>query len=98
MKRLKFAIFFASLLLPLTYPLHGHALEALTYQQALRLCAAGYDYGCSVAYQYQAEVLRPYSGMGGGSPADAWVSPNELTQGGLRGVRPGALSTYDFIR
>lgn len=34
----------------------------------------------------------------GGSPADRWVSPEELTHGGLRGVRPGILSTYDFIR
>ncbi|MEA3412440.1 MAG: hypothetical protein U9R74_13010 [Pseudomonadota bacterium] len=35
---------------------------------------------------------------GGGSPADRWVSPEELTHGGLRGVRPGVLSTYDFVR
>ncbi|WP_152486094.1 hypothetical protein [Methylohalobius crimeensis] len=34
----------------------------------------------------------------GGSPADRWVSPEELTHGGLRGVRPGPLSTYDFVR
>ncbi len=98
MKHLKSAILSASLLLPLAYPLPGLALDALTYQQALRLCAAGYDYGCAVAYQYQAEVLRQYSGSGGGSPADAWVSPSELTHGGVRGVRPGALTTYDFIR
>ncbi|MCH9672030.1 MAG: hypothetical protein K0U93_11340 [Gammaproteobacteria bacterium] len=32
------------------------------------------------------------------SPADRWVSPRELRQGGLRGVRPGPLTTYDFIR
>ena len=98
MKRPKSSIISACLLLPLVYPLHGHALNALTYQQALRLCAAGYDDGCAVAYQYQAKVLRQYSGGGGASPADAWVSPNELTQGGLRGVRPGVLSTYDFVR
>lgn len=98
MKRLKSVIFSASLLLPLAYPLHGLALDALTYQQALRLCAAGYDYGCSVAYQYQAEVSRQYSGGGGGSPADAWVDPSELTHGGVRGVRPGVLTTSDFLR
>ena len=98
MKRLKSAIVSASLLLPLACPMPSLALDALTYQQALSLCAAGYDYGCAVAYQYQAEVLRQYSGTGGGSPADAWVSPSELTHGGLTGVRPGALSTYDFVR
>jgi len=35
---------------------------------------------------------------GGGSPADRWVSPDELSHGGLRGVRPGPLTTYDFVR
>lgn len=35
---------------------------------------------------------------GGGSPADRWVGPEEITQGGLRGVRPGPLTTYDFVR
>ncbi len=98
MKMLKPAILSASLLVPLASPVPGFALDALTYQQALRLCAAGYSYGCSVAYQYQAAALRQYSGSSGGSPADAWVSPGEISRGGVDGVRPGVLSTYDFIR
>ena len=37
-------------------------------------------------------------GGGSGSPADRWVGADELNRGGLRGVRPGPLSTYDFVR
>ncbi|MEM7253536.1 MAG: hypothetical protein AAF493_19140 [Pseudomonadota bacterium] len=33
-----------------------------------------------------------------GSPADRWVGRDELRRGGVRGVRPGPLTTYDFIR
>jgi len=98
MRLLQSAALSATLLVPLAYPPPGFTWNSLTYQQALAQCANGNDYACSVAYQYVVDAARQYSGAGGGSPADAWVSPDELSRGGLHGVRPGPLSTYDLVR
>lgn len=79
-------------------PAAAPAWNALSYEQALALCANGYQEGCNIAYQYAASALQQgygsgYGDYGGGSPADAWLSPGEVQQ-----VRPGPLSTYDFLR
>jgi hypothetical protein len=91
MKGLKLAAVSAVFLIPFTYPSSAISLNALTYQQAVSMCQMGDPRACAVANAYR-------SGSWGGSPADQWVSPEELQHGGLRGVRPGPLSTYDFIR
>ena len=90
---LKFAAVSAILLLPLTYAQSARAWGSLTYQEAFWLCNMGNPQACAVAIAYMAAMAGA-----GGSPADRWVSPGELRQGGLRGVRPGVLSTYDFVR
>jgi hypothetical protein len=78
------------------------AWNSLTYQQALKLCSNGYQQACAVAIQYQLNARQQIPGGAnsgiGGSPADAWVSPQELQRGGIRGSRPGVFSTYDFVR
>lgn len=75
------------------------AWSSLTYQQALNMCANGYQQACAVALQYERNARQQtYNGRYRGSPADAWVSPQELQQGGVRGSRPGVFSTYDFVR
>ena len=81
-----------------SYPLQAWSWTSLTYQEALSQCALGYQYACGVAYQYLQGGSNRSNGGYGGSPADAWVSPQELQQGGVRGSRPGVFSTYDFIR
>jgi hypothetical protein len=95
MKGLKFALVSAILLFPFAYPRSALAWDALTYQEAVLMCSMGNSRACSVMYAYQAMAR---AGRFGGSPADRWVSPGELGQGGVRGVRPGPLSTYDFVR
>ena len=88
------AVVSAVSLVPFSFPLSALAWDALTCQQAVQGCAAWGDLrACAVVQQCQAEATGQ-----GGSPADRWVSPQELQQGGLRGVRPGPLSTYDFIK
>lgn len=94
-----------SLVFGISAPPAALAWSSLTYQQALNLCANGYQQACAVAIQYEQNALQQiysggYGGYGGygGSPADAWVSPQELQQGGMRGSRPGVFSTYDFVR
>jgi hypothetical protein len=94
MKGLKFAVVSAIFLFPLTYPRSALSWTSLTYQEAVWMCNMGYRQACDIMYAY--EMAR--SGRSGGGPADRWVSPEELRQPGLRGVRPGPLSTYDFIR
>ena len=78
----------ATFLIPSTYPLSATAWNALSYQEAVQRCAWGDLWACAVAQEYQAQAARPP-----GSPADRWVCPQEL-----RNVRPGPLSTYDFVR
>ena len=92
MRGLKFALVSTILLIPFTYPRSALSLDALTYQQAVLGCSMGYIRGCNVMYAYQAMARS-----GGGSPADRWVGSDELRRGGLRGVRPGILSTRDFL-
>jgi hypothetical protein len=76
----------------------------MTYQEALVWCSQGYQNACTIALQYELEAhkqIHPaYQGwdIGSGSPADNWVGPEELYQGGVRGVRPGPMSTIDFLR
>ena len=91
MKGLKFAVVSAIFLFPFTYPPSALAWNSLTYQEAVWMCGMGNRHACDVMYAY--EMARS-----GGSPADGWGSREELGQGGLRGVRRGPLSTYDFIR
>lgn len=89
----------ASLVSSLIAPSAAVAWSSLTYQQALNLCANGYQQACAVAVQYEQNARQQiYNGRYGGSPADAWVSPQELQRGGVRGSRPGVFSTYDFVR
>jgi hypothetical protein len=95
-KGLKFAVVSVIFLFPFTSPHSALSWESLTYQEAVRMCDMGFSRACDVMYAYMAEIAG--SGRSDGSPADRWVSPEELQQGGLRGVRPGPLSTYDFIR
>lgn len=97
MKLLKSVVTLAILLVTCAFPLRGFAWNASTYQQAVAMCARGNDYACRVMYQYQRDAGQNYGG-GAGSPADRWVSPEETGQGGVRGVRPGPLSTYDFLK
>jgi hypothetical protein len=87
-KGLAIAAVSAIFLLPFTYPRSAHSLDALTYQQAVQLCYMGYPRGCQVMNAYRAPARGP-----SGSPADRWVSPGETQR-----VRPGPLTTYDFIR
>jgi hypothetical protein len=95
-KGLKFAVVSAIFLLPFTYPRSALSWDSLTYQEAVWMCNMGYPRACDVVYAYRAGMAS--YGRPGGSPADRWVSPQELQQGGLRGVRRGPLSTYDFVR
>jgi hypothetical protein len=95
MKGLKFAVVSAIFVLPFACPRDAFSWDALTYQEAARLCVLGNSYACKVMTAYQAAIARSGSG---GSPADRWVGSGELTRGGLRGVRRGPLSTYDFVR
>ena len=84
MKGLKFAVVSAIFLFPFTYPRSALSWEALTYQEAVRMCEMGYRRGCEVMNAYR----RP-----SGSPADAWVRPGEVQR-----ERRGPLSTSDFLR
>jgi len=93
-KSLKFAVVAAIFLVPFTQARSALSWTALSYEEAAWLCSNGYLQACDVMYAY--ETARP--GMPGGSPADRWVSPEELRRGGVNGVRRGPLSTYDFVR
>jgi hypothetical protein len=84
-KGLKVAAVSAIFLVPFTYPRSALSLDALTYQQAVQLCSMGYPRAC--------QVMNAYRAGPSGSPADRLVSPVETQR-----VRPGPLSTYDFIR
>jgi hypothetical protein len=90
---ISYIVALATFLIPFTYSHSALAWDALTYQQAVQGCAWGYVRACAVMQQYQAAAAGRR-----GSPADRWVSPAEIGQGGLRGVRPGPLTTYDFVR
>ena len=92
-KGLKLAAVSAIFLFPLAYPHSALARTYLNYQEAVWLCNICNPQACAVVIAYMAAMAGS-----GGSPADRWVSPGELRQGGLRGVRPGVLSTYDFVR
>jgi hypothetical protein len=85
---LRFVIVSAICMVPFTFPLSAMAWNALSYQEAVARCAWGDLWACAVARQYQEQAARP-----AGSPADRWVSPQELPN-----VRPGPLTTYDFVR
>jgi hypothetical protein len=89
---LRFAAVSAICLVPFTYPLSAKAWDALSYQQAIQMCAWGDPRGCAVAqqyeYQYQARQQAPVQS---GSPANRWVSPEELGS-----VRSGPHSTWDL--
>jgi hypothetical protein len=85
---LRFVVVSAIFLVPFTYPLSAMAWNALSYQEAVQRCAWGDPWACAVAQEYQAQAARPP-----GSPADRWVSPQELPN-----VRRGPLTTYDFVR
>jgi hypothetical protein len=95
MRGLRFALVSAIFLVPFTFPRSALSLDALTYQEAVVGCYRGYVRACEVMNAYQAMARGR---LGGGSPADRWVGSDELRHGGLRGVRPGVLSTYDFVR
>jgi len=88
------AVVSAVSLTPFAFPHGALAWDALTCQQAYQACYLGNPRGCGVARQCQALM----AGQGGGSPADRWVGADELQHEGMRGVRPGPLTTYDFVR
>jgi hypothetical protein len=87
------AVVSAVTLTPFAFPHGALAWDALTCQEAYQACSLGDALGCDVAQQCQALMTGP----GGGSPADRWVGPDELQHGGIRGVRRGPLTTYDFV-
>jgi hypothetical protein len=90
MRGLKLAVVAAIFVSPFTYPGSAVSWNALTYQQAVQLCQRGFLDACNVVLAYEAEMAR---WRAGGSPADKWVSPQELPR-----QRPGALSTWDLLK
>ena len=94
LKGLKFAAVSAILLGPFAFPHSALSWTALSYEEAAWHCSTGNLQACDVMRAYE-EAASEVQGV---SPADGWVSPQELQRGGLRGIRRGPLSTNDFIQ
>ena len=93
-KGLKFAVVSAIFLSPFAFPHGALAWTALSYEEAAWYCSTGNLQACDVMQAYEEAA----SGVQGVSPADGWVSPQELQRGGVRGIRRGPLGTHDFVR
>lgn len=92
MKLLKSAIALTMVLAPFACPLDTFSWTALTYQEAVQMCVTGDSHACMVVRRYEAGDRGSYED-GGGSPADGWVSPEEV-----RGEKPGVFSPGELAR
>ena len=92
MKLSKRVVMLTVLLVPSSWPLSALSWNSLTYQEAVFRCSRGDQYACQVMYQYR-EYERRYNQGYRGSPADNWVSPDEV-----RRERPGVFSPGELAR
>lgn len=71
---------------------HAHAWDSLSYGEAEEGCMMGNRRACVVLEQYLRSEGDYYEGRSG-SPADQWVTPDELRQ-----ERPGVFSPGELAR
>ena len=91
MKLSKRTIFLTLILVPSSWPLSALSWNSLTYQEAAFRCSRGDQYDCQVMYQYT-EYERRYNQGYRGSPADHWVSPDEVRREKSGVYLPGELA------
>jgi len=92
MKLTKRTILLTILLVPSSWPLSALSWNSLTYQEAALRCSRGDQYACQLLYQYEEYERRYYHGYRG-SPADNWLSPDEI-----RREKRGIFSHGDLVR
>lgn len=91
MKLSKRTILLTLLLVPSSWPLSALSWNSLTYQEAAFRCSRGDQYACQVMYQYTEDERRYNQGYRR-SPADNWVSPDEV-----RREKPGLFPWGELV-